>query len=104
MKRLGVALVLIVSLGISFRAYGKTCEDDSIDEVAGDGAIITMLSGSIWKVDDIDRIDSGLWLSTEDVLICEERASVKGKTFVDYTIINKDDDGAEVHAARIGSK
>jgi hypothetical protein len=104
MKRLGVATILIVSLSVSILAYGKTCEDESIEEVAGDGAILTMLSGSIWKVDEVDRVDSGLWLGTEDVLICYEPMTYQGKTLPFYTIINKDEEGEEVHATRIGSK
>jgi len=83
----------------------RTCADDSIEEVAGDGAIITMLSGSIWKVDDVDRVDSALWLGTEDVLICHEVRSLKGGgTFVAYTIINKEENGEEVSVDRIGTK
>ena len=60
MKRLGVVIMLIASLSVSSLADAKTCEDDSIEEVAGDGAILTMLSGSIWKVDEVDRVDSDL--------------------------------------------
>lgn len=97
MKRFGVAMMLIASLSVSVLAYARNCEDDSIEEVAGDGAILTMLSGSIWKVDEADRVDSGLWLGTEDVLICEDSGTRS-------TIINKEESGEEVHAERIGSE
>jgi hypothetical protein len=96
--------MLIASLSVSSLAHAKTCEDDSIEEVAGDGAILTMLSGSIWKVDEVDRVDSDLWLTAEDVLICDEPLTYQGKTYPLYTIIDKDEEGEEVHATRIGSK
>jgi hypothetical protein len=64
-----------------------------------------MLSGSIWKVDDVDQVDSGLWLGAEDVLICGEALPMKGGgTFIAHTILNKDENGEQVGAARIGHK
>lgn len=104
MKR--IACLAAFLLLIPALAYAeKTCVDDTIEEVAGDGAILTMLSGSIWKVDAVDRIDSALWLGTEDVLICSEALPIKGGgTFVAYTILNKDESAEQVEAARIGHK
>ena len=105
MRRLLIAIVLILGIGTPLTARGtKICEDDSIDEVAGDGAIVTMLSGFIWKVDEMDRIDSSLWLGTEDVLICSESVVFQGKPLSFYTILNKDESGEEVHARKIGTK
>ena len=34
------------------------------------GAINILEDGSVWEVDPVDRMDSGLWLETEAVLIC----------------------------------
>src|ERR1700733_5462222 len=104
MKRLlGLALPLLLISG-SVHAE-KTGVADTIYEVAGDGAIITMLSGSIWKVYEADQVDSGLWQGTEDVLICSQAIPIKGgATFVAYTILNKEENGEEVSAARIGHK
>jgi hypothetical protein len=104
MKRIFGLATLLFLISVSVHAE-KICVDDTIDEVAGDGAILTMLSGSIWKVDDVDRVDSGLWLGTEDVLICSQAIRIKGGgTSVTYTILNKDESGEEVSAARIGHK
>jgi hypothetical protein len=36
---------------------------------SSDGAIISLEDGSVWEVDAVDRIDSGLWLETEDGVI-----------------------------------
>jgi hypothetical protein len=49
-----------------------------------------MLSGAIYKVDAIDRVDSQLWLPTDDVLVCD-----------DGRIINTDEDGETVEAQRL---
>ena len=104
MKRIIGLAVLLFLIPLSAQA-DKTCVDDTIEEVAGDGAILTMLSGSIWKVDEVDRVDSGLWLGEEDVLICSQAIPMKsGGTFVAYTILNKDENGEEVGAARVGHK
>jgi hypothetical protein len=36
---------------------------------SSDGAINILEDGSVWEVDPVDRIDSGLWLETEDGVI-----------------------------------
>jgi hypothetical protein len=82
-------------------AMAMNCEKDSLSDVSGSGAILEMLSGQIYKVDDIDRIDSALWLATEDVLICTDTITFEGKKFTIYKIINKDSDGEEVNATRL---
>jgi hypothetical protein len=47
------------------------CEDGHwISSVSSDGEIVTLEDGSVWQVDSIDRIDTALWLPTEDVVIC----------------------------------
>jgi hypothetical protein len=48
------ALVLLCFTPLLVHAE-RTCDDDSIEEVAGDGAILTTFSGSIWKVYEVDR-------------------------------------------------
>jgi hypothetical protein len=58
--------------------------------VSSNGSILIMLSGSIYKVDELDRLDSELWLAADDVLVCD-----------DGRIINKDEDGEVVGAQRL---
>ncbi len=77
------------------------CEEDTLTEVSGSGAILEMMSGQIYKVDEADQVDSGLWLATEDVLICSQTLTIKGKKFTNYKIINKDSNGEEVDAHRL---
>jgi hypothetical protein len=43
----------------------------SIESVDGDGKIIKLDDGSMWEVDDVDTVDTALWLATEDVVLCD---------------------------------
>lgn len=68
---------------------GAGCDEDSIETVGDDGAILVMLSGTVYRVADYDTVTSSLWLATEDVLICGSR------------IVNKDDEGEAVDGWRV---
>lgn len=94
-----LALTLIVSRTPS--AIAMNTEEDSLSEVSGSSAILEMLSGQIYKVDDANQADSAIWLATDDVLICSQSFVVKGKTLHSYKIINKDENGEEVDATRL---
>jgi hypothetical protein len=59
-------------------AMAMNCAEDSLSEVSGSGAILEMLSGQIYKVDDVNQVDSALWLPTEDVLVCTETKTFQG--------------------------
>jgi hypothetical protein len=101
--RYAVALALVGLCLIAFvsPAIAMDCEEDSISDVSGSGAVLGMLSGHIYEVDDADRVDSELWLGAEDVLVCASTI-VRGKQQITiYKIINKDEDGEEVAAIRL---
>src|SRR5216683_3196631 len=102
MKTRYTAALALVSLLLSASpAIAMNCEEDSLSDVSGSGAILEMLSGQIYKVDEIDQVDSSLWLATDDVLICSRAFTVKGKTLHSYKIINKDENGEEVDSTRL---
>lgn len=82
-------------------AHSKTCKDDSIASVSDDGDIIKMLSGSVWEINELDQLDTALWLPTEDVLICYDVVDYKGKSLRVYTIIDTDSNGEKVDASRL---
>lgn len=42
-----------------------------IESVSDDGQIIKLEDGSIWEVDDVDTVDSALWLPTTDIVSCD---------------------------------
>ena len=53
------------------RSQPGTCDTGlSIASVAGDGKVITLNDGSLWEVDDVDTIDTALWLPASDVVVC----------------------------------
>jgi hypothetical protein len=58
-----------------------------------------------YACDDIiggGEIDSALWLTTEDLLVCPEQPiQFQGKTVILYKIINTDDDGEKIDAEKL---
>jgi hypothetical protein len=81
--------------------FAMECEDDSLSDVSGSGAILEMSSGQIYEVQTYNRFDSRRWRRLEDVLVCSKMASYEGQSFTLYTIINKDEDAEEVSAKRL---
>jgi hypothetical protein len=75
--RTTVVLTLLISVGLSFGipSYASSvCESGlSIISVLNDGKLIKLDDGSLWEVDDADTVDSELWLTTEDVVICGDK-------------------------------
>jgi hypothetical protein len=68
---------------------GSGCEDGHwVQSVSGGGAIVVLEDSSVWEVDLIDKIDTMLWLPTEEVLVCGS------------TLINTDN-GDKIHATRL---
>ncbi len=51
-------------------AANDGCEKETLTTVSSDGAFVATLGGSRFIVDEVDRVDSMLWLETDDVVIC----------------------------------
>lgn len=83
-----IALELLL-LGLLCTPAAAGCEQDTIRSVVDDGGVIVLLSGQIYQVDSVDKIDSALWLTAEDVLVCDDK------------MINIDEDGENVAIRRI---
>lgn len=101
MKLRHAAALALVGWLFASPAMAMNCEEDSLSDVSGSGAILEMLSGQIYKVDEADQVDSELWLATEDVLICTNTMTFQGKKITIYKIIDKDSNGEEVDATRL---
>jgi hypothetical protein len=55
----------------SMPSAGTGCESGHwIDSVVSDGKIIKLEDGSLWEVDDVDMVDTAIWLPISDVVIC----------------------------------
>ena len=56
------------------RTGSSGCETGHwIESVLDDGQIIKLEDGSVWEVDDVDTVDSALWLPTTDVVACDDK-------------------------------
>lgn len=55
----------------SARRQGSCESGLSITSVEGDGKIIKLDDGSAWEVDDVDTVDTALWLTADNVVVCE---------------------------------
>lgn len=86
MARLIIA-VLFVSAALCRPALAA-CERDTIQTVVDSGSIIVLRSGKVFQVAALDKLNSSLWLATEDVLACDD------------SITNIDENGERV-AARL---
>lgn len=75
------------------KEIGHDCEQDTIINSPGDsnGAIVKTDDGHIWLIDEVDRIDSQLWLTGDDVIVCWTAYSYEGTTTVMATIYNGED-------------
>lgn len=50
------------------------CEDGHwVESVSEDGTIVKLEDGSVWEVDEVDAIDSMLWLPTTDIIACSDK-------------------------------
>ncbi len=67
----------------------NSCDDGLwIERVSGNGAILVLSDGSVWRVDPVDQVTSSIWLPVTDVIACDDE------------IINVDD-GESVSARKI---
>ena len=54
--------------------HTSSCETGlSIESVMSDGSIIKLDDGSVWEVDDVDTVDSSLWLETTEITACADK-------------------------------
>ena len=77
-------------------AMFASVDTNTIEAKTDDGSVLTMLDGSVYLVDYTDRIDSALWLPTDDVVINDNASTC---TYV--AIINTDENNESVCARRI---
>lgn len=51
--------------------HGRCESGLSIASVDRDGKVIKLDDGSLWEVDDVDTVDTALWLVADEVVLCE---------------------------------
>lgn len=80
------------------KQVGSGCDETFIGDVRHDGAIVETGDGRLFEIDEIDQIDSSLWLVADDLLVCWETYIHKGTRVTLYTLRNGAD---KVSANRI---
>lgn len=68
-----ILVFLFFIVGCTQLAIAQHYEKHWIQSVSSDGLIIKIEDGSLWKVDNIDRIYTALWLVTENVIILDDK-------------------------------
>jgi hypothetical protein len=56
-----------------------------ISEVSSSGSIVELEDGSIWEISSLDRIDTSLWLVTDDIVVLDS-----ANPRYPYKLLNKD--------------
>jgi hypothetical protein len=93
MKGLFVVAALICLPVVLSSQYGT----HSIEGVADSGGVIVLDDESVWGVAPLDRVDSGIWLETTDIMV---RKTNEDPNYP-YLLINTDDHET-VHAKYMG--
>ncbi len=70
-----------------------------IKEVSSNGAYITLEDGSLWEVNELDRIDTGLWLAVTNITVISSKEPVGQFR---YELLNTED-GEKALARYLGS-
>ena len=89
------------------RVYGQWYPDSgavqSVSDVSSDGTIVTLDDGSLWLIEEVDRIYTTLWLPLDKVRVHSRTIDVKGQTFEAYSLHHLEED-ERVYARFIGHR
>jgi hypothetical protein len=69
-------------------SYGGVGSGHWISSNDSDGAIITLEDGSMWQINPVDQVDTGLWLPITDVTVIRAKSPVGDYR---YELINTED-------------
>jgi len=68
--------------------YGGVGGGHWIKDVAGNGAYITLEDGSLWEVNEIDRVDTSIWLAITNITVLTSKEPIGQFR---YELLNTDD-------------
>lgn len=89
-------LAIAVCLFICSAAVLANVRKTFISSKSDDGAVLKMGDGSVWVVDEVDRVDSSVWLAADSVIIDDDSNSC-----AHVQIINTDEDDEAVCAKEV---
>ena len=88
------AILMLLLVFVSSSAMAMSCYEDIIRTISPDGAVLIMLSGAMYDVDEADYIYSREWAASNNVSICSVVGNVS-------EISNKDAGAQKISAKRI---
>jgi hypothetical protein len=91
-KKLALVVLLLFVVSTSAQGTGHW-----IDEVAGGGAIVILEDHSVWGIDAVDRANSLIWLTADEITV--ERTNENPA--YPYVLVDKREDKT-VHAKYMG--
>lgn len=91
------AAIILCSLLCSTDALA-TLTKTFISSKADDGSVLKMNDGSVWVVDEVDRVNSSVWVAADEVVIDDDSSAC-----VHVQIIDTDEDGESVCASEVNS-
>jgi len=64
----------VTPYSITRHSANVACESGHwIESIGGDGKIIKLEDGSMWEVDDVDTVDTAIWLPISNVVVCDTK-------------------------------
>lgn len=66
------SFLLLLAMTFSLNNSFAYCENDFITNKSSDGSVLFLSSGTSWEVDSVDRVNSVLWLPSDDVILCDD--------------------------------
>jgi len=64
-----ISFLLVITFGL----YANCESGHWIQEVSGNGSVVILEDGSVWKISSIDTITSTLWLPTTEITSCDDK-------------------------------
>lgn len=82
----------------TMQKLASDCDEASILAVLGNGTIVKTDDGHMYQIDEVDTVDSSLWLAGDDIVICWTRWLYAGRQVTLFKILNGSD---KVDATRL---
>ncbi|QDT00573.1 hypothetical protein [Adhaeretor mobilis] len=83
--------------GANQQLYGNVGEGHWVKSKTNDGTVVVLEDGSTWKINPLGRLDSGLWLPLDSIIVLSNPDVIHP-----YRLVNGDDDTI-VEAAYLGT-
>jgi hypothetical protein len=90
----------MLNVAVDSGRYGGIGGGHWISEVSGNGAYIKLEDGSLWEINELDRVDTSLWLAVTNITVLTNKHPIGD---FKYMLVNTDD-GEQAPAHYVGSR